>query len=58
MVTISKNKQPQTVKETKGKLLQIIKLPLNGDKSRIVTAKEGFVFMSFHFFLRYITKIA
>ena len=37
-------------------LLKKLKLSLNEEKSRITTAKEGFDFIGFHFFRRYITR--
>ena len=38
------------------KLLEKLKLSLNEEKSRIVTAREGFDFIGFHFFRRFITR--
>ena len=38
------------------KLLEKLKLSLNEEKSRIVTAREGFDFIGFHFSRRFITR--
>ena len=47
---------PEAIMAIMRKLLEKLKLSLNEGKSRITTVKEGFDFIGFHFFRRYITR--
>ena len=47
---------PETIMAIMEKLLERLKLTLNREKSRIVTAREGFDFIGFHFMRRHITR--
>ena len=47
---------PEAIMAIMRNLLKKLKLSLNEEKSRITTAKEGFDFIGFHFFRRYITR--
>ena len=55
MVILS-GSNPKAIMAIMRNLLKKLKLSLNEEKSRIVTAKEGFDFIGFHFFRRYITR--
>ena len=54
-VILSK-RNPEAIMAIMKNLLEKLKLSLNEGKSRITTAKEGFDFIGFHFFRRYITR--
>jgi len=47
---------PKEIMAIMRNLLKKLKLSLNEEKSRITTAKEGFDFIGFHFFRRYISR--
>ena len=55
MVILARS-NPEAIMAIMRKLLDKLKLSLNEEKSRIVTAREGFDFIGFHYFRRYITR--
>ncbi len=55
-MAILSGSNPETIMAIMRKLLNELKLSLNEEKSRIVTAREGFDFIGFHFFRRYIAR--
>ena len=55
MVILS-GSNPEIIMAIMRNLLKKLKLSLNEEKSRITTAKEGFDFIGFHFFRRYIAR--
>lgn len=55
MVILARS-NPEAIMEIMKKLLKKLKLSLNEEKSKITTAREGFDFIGFSFFRRYITR--